>query len=33
MLTLYGARGSGAAAVESALIIAGVAYRHVEAAT
>jgi len=33
MLTLYGARGSGAAAVEAALIIAGVAYRHVEAAT
>src|SRR5262245_26258734 len=33
MLTLYGARGSGAAAVEAALVIAGVPYRNVEAAT
>lgn len=33
MVTLYGARGSGAAAVEAALIVAGVPYRNVEAAT
>lgn len=33
MLTLYGARGSGAAAVEAALAVAGVPYRSVEAAT
>jgi GST-like protein len=33
MLTLYGARGSGAAAVEAALIVAGLPYRNVEAAT
>ncbi|HTT13876.1 MAG TPA: hypothetical protein VMG60_23660 [Burkholderiaceae bacterium] len=33
MLTLYGARGSGAAAVEAALVIAGVGYRQVEGAT
>jgi GST-like protein len=32
MLTLYGARGSGAAAIEAALVVAGLAYRHVEAA-
>jgi GST-like protein len=32
MLTLYGARGSGAAAIEAALIIAEVPYRNVEAA-
>jgi GST-like protein len=33
MLTLYGAQGSGAAAIEAALTIAGVPYRLVEAAT
>lgn len=33
MLTLYGARGSGAAAVEAALILIGLPYRSVEAAT
>lgn len=33
MLTLYGASGSGAAAVEAALIIAGLPYRTVEVAT
>jgi GST-like protein len=33
MLTLYGARGSGAAAIEAALTIAGAPYRTVEAAT
>ncbi len=33
MLTLYGAPGSGAAAVEAALLIAGLPYRTVEAAT
>lgn len=32
-MTLYGASGSGAAAVEAALILAGLAYRHVAAAT
>jgi GST-like protein len=33
MLTLYGAKGSGAAAVEAALLIAGVPFQWVEAAT
>ncbi|HEU0202799.1 MAG TPA: glutathione S-transferase N-terminal domain-containing protein [Burkholderiaceae bacterium] len=33
MLTLYGARGSGAAAIEAALAIAGVQYRSVQGAT
>jgi len=33
MVTLYGASGSGAAAIEAALTLAGVAYRHVEGAT
>ena len=33
MLTLYGARGSGVAAIEAALIVIGVPYRSVEAAT
>jgi len=33
MLALYGARGSGAAAIEAALTIAGLPYRFVEAAT
>jgi GST-like protein len=33
MLTLYGAKGSGAAAVESALLIAGVPFQWVEAAS
>jgi GST-like protein len=33
MLTLYGARGSGAAAVEAALRLVGAPYRFVEAAT
>ena len=33
MLTLYGAKGSGAAAVEAALLIAGRPYKWVEAAT
>jgi GST-like protein len=33
MLTLYGAKGSGAAAVEAALLIARVPFRWVEAAT
>jgi GST-like protein len=33
VLTLYGAPGSGAAAVEAALLIAGLPYRTVEAAT
>jgi GST-like protein len=33
MLTLYGARGSGAAAIEAALVLAGLPYRVVEAAT
>jgi GST-like protein len=33
MLTLYGARGSGAAAIEAALIVIGLPYRSVEAAT
>lgn len=33
MLTLYGAQGSGAAAIEAALTIAAVPYRLVEAAT
>lgn len=33
MLTLYGARGSGAAAVEAALVLLGEPYRVVEAAT
>jgi GST-like protein len=33
MLTLYGARGSGAAAIEAALVVIGVPYRGVEAAT
>ena len=30
MLTLYGAKGSGAAAVEAALLIAGVPFRWVK---
>src|SRR5215470_18378493 len=33
MLTLYGARGSGAAAIEAALILIGLPCRSVEAAT
>jgi GST-like protein len=33
MLTLYGARGSGAAAIEAALILIGLPYRGVQAAT
>lgn len=33
MLTLFGANGSGAAAIEAALILAAVPYRNVEAAT
>lgn len=33
MLTLYGAQGSGAAAIEAALAVAAVPYRVVEAAT
>lgn len=33
MLTLYGAKGSGSAAIESALTIAGLPFRHVEAAS
>ena len=33
MLTLYGAKGSGSAAIEAALRIAGVEYRWVEAAS
>ena len=32
MPTLYGATGSGSAAIEAALAIAGIAHRHVEAA-
>jgi len=32
VLTLYGARGSGSAAIEAALTLAGVAFRQVEAA-
>src|SRR5207248_7748400 len=33
MLTLYGAKGSGSAAIESALTIAGLPFRAVEAAS
>jgi len=33
MLTLYGAKGSGSAAIESALTIAGLPFRSVQAAT
>jgi len=33
MLTLYGTRGSGAAAIEAALTRAGLAYTHVDAAS
>ncbi|MDQ2736460.1 MAG: glutathione S-transferase, partial [Pseudomonadota bacterium] len=33
MLTLYGIKGSGSAAVEAALEVAGLAYRQVEAAS
>jgi GST-like protein len=33
MLTLYGARGSGSAAAEAALSVAGLAYRSVDAAS
>jgi GST-like protein len=33
MVTLYGAQGSGAAAIEAALTLAQMPYRHVEAAT
>src|SRR5436190_18569990 len=33
MLTLYGAKGSGSAAIESALTIAGLPFESVEAAT
>ena len=31
--TLYGSQGSGAAAAEAALVLAGIPYRHVEAAS
>jgi GST-like protein len=33
MLTLYGTKGSGSAAIEAALVIAGAAYREVDAAS